>query len=165
MTLSLKILSKCDVRDQSLEQLLGFPSLPFKRPEPLGNLHHCTTMYKHILLLLVVVASAVHAGPLNLFVNVTIDDRPDLDIIEGDIARDHVEGATAEESRNAYLGGAKWTGGLLPYLIDGSSPFSAAHVQTITNSMRRIEQQTNNCIRFVQRTNQPTWLRIFSGSG
>jgi hypothetical protein len=116
-------------------------------------------MYKQALLLLVVVYAAVHAGPLNLFVNVTIDDRPDLDILEGDIAHDHVSG------RNAYLGGSKWTGGLLPYVLDGGSPFTAAHVQTITNSMRKIEQQTNNCIRFVQRTNQPTWLRIYSGSG
>lgn len=122
-------------------------------------------MYKQVLILLVVVSSAVHAGPLNLFVNVTIDDRPDLDIVQGDIAYDHVPGSSNDPNRNAYTVAAKWTGGLLPYVIDGGSPFTAAHVQTITSSMRKIEQQTNNCIRFVQRTNQPTWLRIYSGSG
>jgi hypothetical protein len=46
-------------------------------------------MYTGIFVFLVVVSSAVHAGPLNLFVNVTMDDRPDLDIVEGDIAYDH----------------------------------------------------------------------------
>ena len=120
--------------------------------------HWLITMYK-VILLLGALCSLADAGPLNLFVNVTIDDRPDLNIVEGDIAYD------ANVPRNAYTVAAKWTGGLLPYVIDGSSPFSAAHIQTITGAMRKIEQQTNNCIRFVQRTNQPTWLRIYSGTG
>ena len=122
-------------------------------------------MYKHVFVFLVVVSSAVQAGPLNLFVNVTIDDRPDLDIVEGDIAHDHLSATSEGLGRNAFTAAAKWTGGLLPYVIDGASQYTAAHIQTITNSMRKIEQQTNNCIRFVQRTNQPTWLRVYSGSG
>ena len=122
-------------------------------------------MYKHVFVFLVVVSSGVQAVPLNRFVNKTIDARPDLVIVEGDIVRDRLNATSEGLGRNAYLGAAKWTGGLLPYVIDGASQYTAAHIQTITNSMRKIEQQTNNCIRFVQRTNQPTWLRIYSGSG
>lgn len=122
-------------------------------------------MYTDIFVFLVVVSSAVHAGPLNLFVNVTMDDRLDLDIVEGDIAYDHSSRTSEENGRNAYIRASKWTGGLLPYVIDGASSFTAAQIQSITDSMRKVEQQTGNCIRFVKRTNQPTWLRIYSGSG
>ena len=115
-------------------------------------------MYK-LVFLLSVVCSFAAAGPLNLFVNVTIDDRPDLNIVDGDIAFD------AGTPRNAYTVAAKWTSGILPYVIDAASPFTAAHKTTITNAMRKIEEQTNNCIRFVPRTNQATWLRIHSGTG
>lgn len=115
-------------------------------------------MYKTLFLLCAVYSLAA-AGPLNLFVNVTIDDRPDLDIVEGDIAFE------ANTPRNAYTVAAKWTNGILPYVIDSASPFTQAHISTITSAMRKIEEQTNNCIRFVPRTNQATWLRIFSGTG
>jgi hypothetical protein len=118
-------------------------------------------MHQYILILLACY-SAVQAGPLNLFVNVTVDDRPDLEIIDGDIAFDAGTAPALGSSRNAYIRAAKWTGGLLPYIVEG---FNAAQVQTITAGMRRIEQQTNNCIRFVQRSNQPTWIRIFPGQG
>jgi len=120
-------------------------------------------MHQYIFLLLVCY-SAVSAGPINLFLNVTIDDRPDLEIIEGDIAFDVGSAPPLTPLKNAYVRASKWTGGLLPYVIDGPT-YTAAHRQTITNAMRKIEQQTNNCIRFVQRTNQPTWIRIFPGSG
>jgi hypothetical protein len=120
-------------------------------------------MLQYVFLLLACY-SAIQAGPMNLFVDVTVDDRPDLDIIDGDIAFDAGTAPELGSSRNAYIRTSKWTGGLLPYIIDGAS-FTAAHRQTITNAMRTIEQQTNNCIRFVQRTNQPTWVRIFPGTG
>ena len=122
-------------------------------------------MHRYALLLLVVVFTTVHAGPLNLFVNVTIDDRPDLDIVDGDIAYDHLSATSEGTGRNAYIRASKWPGGLLPYVIDGASPFTAADTKAITDSMRKIEQQTNNCIRFVRRTNQPAWVRIYSGTG
>ncbi|CAF3391332.1 unnamed protein product [Rotaria sp. Silwood1] len=109
--------------------------------------------------------SAVYGGPVNLFMNVTINDRPDLVIVEGDIAFD--AGSTAPQLiplKNAYIVSSKWTGGVLPYLIE-QSQFTAAQITTITNAMRKIEQQTNNCIRFVARTTQPTWVRIYAGTG
>ncbi|CAF2377320.1 unnamed protein product [Rotaria sp. Silwood2] len=97
--------------------------------------------------------------------NVTIDDRPDLVIIEGDIAFDTGSiSPLLAPLKNAYILSSKWTSGILPYLIE-QSQFSATQITTITNAMRKIEQQTNNCIRFVQRTNQPTWVRIYAGTG
>ncbi|CAF4430992.1 unnamed protein product [Rotaria socialis] len=54
--------------------------------------------------------------------------------------------------------------GLLPYTIERSQ-FTAAQITTITNSMRKIEQQTGNCIRFVERINHLTWIRISVGTG
>jgi len=122
-------------------------------------------MILQYVFLLLACYSAVNAGPINLFVNVTMDDRPDLEIIEGDIAYDVGSTPELSQGRNAYLRTNKWTSGILPYIIDGGSSFTAANIQTITNAMRRIEQQTNNCIRFVQRTSQPTWIRIYPGQG
>ncbi|CAF1249392.1 unnamed protein product [Adineta ricciae] len=120
-------------------------------------------MYQCICLLLVCY-SAVHAGPINLFTNTTMDDRPDIEFIDGDIAFPAGTAPGLDSGRNAYIQSSKWTGGILPYTIDGGV-YTASQITTITNAMRKIEQQTNNCIRFVQRTNQPTWLRIFAGSG
>ena len=114
--------------------------------------------------LLLVCYSAVHAGPINLFTNTTMDDRPDIEFIDGDIAFAAGTAPGLNSERNAYIKASKWTGGILPYTIDGGV-YTAAQITTITNAMRKIEQQTNNCIRFVQRTNQATWLRIFAGSG
>lgn len=121
-------------------------------------------MVHQYIFLLLVCYSTVSAGPINLFVNVTMNDRPDLEIIDGDIAFDANAAPEFEPGRNAYIRASKWTGGLLPYVIDGAT-FTAAHRTTMTNAMRRIESQTNNCIRFVQRTNQPTWIRIHAGTG
>lgn len=115
-------------------------------------------------LLLLVCYSAVQGGPINLFTNATIDDRPDLEIIEGDIAFDAQSASALAENRNAYTRAPIWSGGLLPYVIEGSS-FSATQITTITNAMRKIEQQTNNCVRFVPRTNHATWIRIYAGTG
>ncbi|CAF3586687.1 unnamed protein product [Adineta steineri] len=120
-------------------------------------------MYQYIVLLLVCY-SAVNAGPINLFLNATIDDQPNLEIIDGDIAFEAGKAPALGSERNAYIQASKWTGGSIPYLIDGGV-YTAAQIQTIKNAMLRIEQQTSSCIRFVPRTNQPTWIRIFPGSG
>jgi hypothetical protein len=120
-------------------------------------------MMRQYIVLLLVCYSTVHASPLNLFVNSTTDDRPDLEIIDGDIA--FIAGTAPElaGSRNAYIRSAKWVSGLLPYVI--SSAFTAIQRQTIINSMRKIEEQTGNCIRFVQQTNQASYINIINGQG
>ena len=120
------------------------------------------TMRQYIFLLLVCY-STVHASPLNLFVNSTTDDRPDLEIIDGDIA--FIAGTAPELAapRNAYIRSAKWVSGVLPYVI--STAFTAVQRQTIINSMRKIEEQTGNCIRFVARTNQASYINILNGKG
>lgn len=120
-------------------------------------------MHQHIFILFACYY-AVYCGPINLFVNVTINDRPDLEIIDGDIAFDANSAPKLEPFKNAYIRASKWSNGILPYVIE-QSQFTAAHIQTITSAMRKIEQQTNNCIRFVQRKVEPTWIRIHAGSG
>ncbi|CAF2237119.1 unnamed protein product [Rotaria magnacalcarata] len=101
---------------------------------------------------------------INLFVSVTVDDRSDLQINEGHVAFDVGSVPVLVPARNAYKKVAKWTSGLLPYTIERSQ-FTAAQITTITNSMRTIEQQTDNCIRCVERTNHLTWIRIYAGTG
>lgn len=122
-------------------------------------------MESRYLWILVACLSVIQAGPLNLFLNETIDDRPDLEIVEGDIAFPIGQGPSLSSNRNAYIKAGKWPGGVIPYVIDPASPFTAAHIQKITTSMRKVEQQTNNCIRFVPRTNEPTWVRLYNGVG
>lgn len=121
-------------------------------------------MYK-LAIILIALCALAQAGPLNLFVNVTMDDRPDLIFVEGDIALDVNSTSPDTEGRNAYQAASKWTSGILPYLIDSASAFTSAQTTTITNAMRTIESLTNNCIRFVPRTSEATWIRIFSGTG
>ncbi|CAF0779895.1 unnamed protein product [Didymodactylos carnosus] len=87
-------------------------------------------------------------------------DRQDIEIVEGDIA--FPKGTMPHtENRNAYGKAAKWANGIIPYQIDRFSTYSAGQINTITASMRKLEQQTNNCIKFVQRTSQPTWIEAF----
>ncbi|RNA07860.1 hypothetical protein BpHYR1_032148 [Brachionus plicatilis] len=61
----------------------------------------------------------------------------------------------------------KWTNGIVPYTIDAS--YSAAAVSIINSGMRLIEDSTRiggkDCIKFVGRTTETTYLRIFSDTG
>lgn len=123
-------------------------------------------MMHQCVFLLLVCYSTVQGGPINLFVNVTIDDRPYLEIIEGNIAFDVGSAPTIlVPARNAFK--KKQQNGPLVFFHTQSkrSQFTAEQITTITNSMRKIEQQTDNCIRFVERTNHPTWIRIYAGTG
>ncbi|RNA04665.1 Zinc metallo ase nas-4 [Brachionus plicatilis] len=61
----------------------------------------------------------------------------------------------------------KWTNGIVPYIIDKS--YSAYSYLIILSGMREIEDSTRtngkDCIKFVQRTTETTYLRIFNGDG
>lgn len=122
-------------------------------------------MQKLILFLVCIFLMKVNAGPLNLFVNVTMDDRPNVVFADGDIAVDRRKISQDGNIRNAYTRAPKWTNGILPYVIDPSAPYTTAQKNTIVNSMRTIESLTGNCIKFVERSTETAWLRIFSGSG
>ncbi|CAF1088276.1 unnamed protein product [Didymodactylos carnosus] len=91
--------------------------------------------------------------------NILLDDN--IQLFEGDIAvrRDQL-------GRNAYLNAPKWPNGILPYEIDVNGGYTQDQRNLILQSMKRIEDQTNNCIRFVQKTSADrTWIKIVNGQG
>ncbi|RNA07011.1 hypothetical protein BpHYR1_046627 [Brachionus plicatilis] len=62
----------------------------------------------------------------------------------------------------------KWTNGIVPYTIDNAS-YSADDISIIYSGMKLIEDSTRvdgkDCIKFVKRTTQTTYLSIFDGTG
>lgn len=85
------------------------------------------------------------------------NNRTDIQLIEGDIAIPVTSG------RTAFIQAPKWTNNIVPIVIDG--PFSNDQKNIINSAMATISRITNDCIKFVYRTNQPAWIRIFSGQG
>lgn len=63
-------------------------------------------------------------------------------------------------SRNANIQTGKWTDGVIPYIINPNSGYTDAHKATIINSMRKIEEQTNRCITFKERTTETSYIFI-----
>jgi len=123
-------------------------------------LFHSLTMNFGYFLFVVVLCSWRIVGA-ELFDTAAATDRPDIQIVQGDIAFP----IDSVPVKNAYIRAAKWTNGIVPYAIDNFSGYTTTHKTTITNAMRKIEEQTNNCIKFVPRTNQATWVRIYAGTG
>ena len=58
-----------------------------------------------------------------------------------------------------------WIEGILSYITHGPQFSASQQINTITNGMCGVEQQTNHCIRFVERTNQPNWICTYAGTG
>jgi hypothetical protein len=58
-----------------------------------------------------------------------------------------------------------WPNGVVAYNIDPNANYSATKIQLILDSMAMINQKTNNCISFVQRTNQVDYVQIRKASG
>jgi hypothetical protein len=84
---------------------------------------------------------------------------------------DHVEGdmkvspsqKAALKNRNAIANNAqRWPGGVVPYYVD---PSLAQISGLIQQAAAQIATKTNNCIRFVPRTNQQKYVRMFFGNG
>lgn len=72
--------------------------------------------------------------------------------MEGDIMVPKVNG------KNVYLKANKWPNGIVKYKIDSS--FTTNQKQIIINSMRLMESQTSNCIKFVERTTETNYVLI-----
>jgi hypothetical protein len=89
--------------------------------------------------------------------NIRANNRTDLKIIQGDIA------VPTNVGRTAYIASARWPSGIIPYVFD--SGFTTSQQNIIIGAMNTIMQETNNCIRFVRRSIELNWVRIFSGSG
>jgi hypothetical protein len=64
------------------------------------------------------------------------------------------------DSKNANIVTKKWLNGRIPYLIDSSSGYTSSEISIITSSMRTIESQTGNCLTFVPRTTESSYLII-----
>ncbi|CAF3721759.1 unnamed protein product [Adineta steineri] len=85
------------------------------------------------------------------------NNRSDIQLIEGDVA------VPVHTGRTVYTPSPKWPSGIVPFEFDG--PFTDEQKNIIIGAMTTISQNTNNCIRFVSRANNPVWLRIHSGQG
>ncbi|GBO26287.1 hypothetical protein AVEN_271652-1 [Araneus ventricosus] len=77
-------------------------------------------------------------------------------LFEGDIA-----GIDPNQDRNAVpRDSQRWTNGVVPYLLD---PTINDQRDLVLKSMRHIEERS--CIRFVPRTNERNYIRVFKGNG
>ncbi|CAF0776687.1 unnamed protein product [Adineta ricciae] len=88
---------------------------------------------------------------------ISANNRTDIEIVEGDIA------FPAHADRTAFIQAPKWPNGIVPIEFDGA--FTNDQKNVIIGAMTTISQNTNDCIRFVWRNNNPAWLRIHSGQG
>ncbi|CAF0768045.1 unnamed protein product [Adineta ricciae] len=86
-----------------------------------------------------------------------VNNRSDIVLMEGDIA------LSKHTDRTAYIQSPKWPNGIVPIEFDGA--FTEEQKNVIIGAMTTISQNTNDCIRFVWRNNNPAWLRIHSGQG
>ena len=48
--------------------------------------------------------------------------------------------------------------GIIPYSFDAASGYTVAEKSIITGAMRKIENQTENCLRFKERTTEKNWV-------
>ncbi|XP_055952443.1 astacin-like metalloprotease toxin 5 [Argiope bruennichi] len=102
------------------------------------------------LLLLLGIIAAVSAGPVSRH-----DPMINEGLFEGDILLD------SNDDRNAVpRDSQRWPGGVVPYMI---SPELAHLTEKIRTAMKHIED--NSCIRFVQRTNEEDYVKIFKYNG
>ncbi|CAF1137664.1 unnamed protein product [Didymodactylos carnosus] len=93
----------------------------------------------------------------------TVNEPPvpteNVKLVEGDIAV-----PSTSEMRNMVLSARKWPGGVIPIEFEPGW-YTQDEQNKIINAMLKISEQTNDCIKFVWRENNPTWLRIFPGTG
>ena len=103
-------------------------------------------------------ALTVNSSPIN------IKNPEEGELFEGDIAGiDPIKGA----AQIPTLSRIKWPYGVVPYIID--AVYTKDQRNTVLSGLKLIEDLTrvNNgdCIRFVPRTIEETYIKVFSGSG
>ena len=54
----------------------------------------------------------------------------------------------------------KWENGVIPYSFDLASGYSPSEIAVIIDGMRKIEEQTNRCLTFKERTIEPNWVEF-----
>lgn len=87
----------------------------------------------------------------------------DVNIIETDIRLAPPESAAAigEFSSSLRLRSRLWPGGVVPYVLDSTIVNRTRHVKVLHEAMKIWENAS--CVRFVQRTNQRRYARIWFG--
>lgn len=88
----------------------------------------------------------------------------DVAIIESDIRLPPAESAAASgEFSNALRFRSRiWPGGVVPYVLDDSIVNRTSHLEALRKGMETWEN--NTCVKFVKRTNELRYARIFYGS-
>lgn len=88
------------------------------------------------------------------------------DFFEGDIAGIAKDAKGLAQIPTYSYG--KWPNGIVPYIFD-SGTYDSVQIETILSGMRLIEDQTRingkDCIRFVPRSTESTYLKIYNGQG
>ncbi|XP_074641340.1 zinc metalloproteinase nas-15-like [Tubulanus polymorphus] len=75
---------------------------------------------------------------------------------------EYFEGDIVFNSRNAILKESRlWNNGIVPYVLDSS--ISASQAKIFATAVA--EYQKSTCIRWIIRTNQASYVRIFKGNG
>lgn len=109
-------------------------------------------MYFYLFLLI----GLVYANPIP-----EGDPSESINLHEGDILLEEQDVLITDYSaRNANIRVRKWPNGVIPFVIDANSGYSQNQINTIIQSMKTIETQTNGCLRFVPRTSQSDYVRI-----
>lgn len=91
------------------------------------------------------------------------------DVFQGDIKfkpgdirfKESSHGRGLIQSSNFY----RWPNGVVAYKIDPTVTYSASQIQLIHDAMALINQKTNGCISFVERTTQSDYIIIRQASG
>ncbi|CAF0958500.1 unnamed protein product [Brachionus calyciflorus] len=113
-------------------------------------------------LIFLFVFNFVYCLPVN---NDGLNDPMIGDFFEGDIAGIDFRKGVSQIPTSSY---GKWPGGVVPYIIDPLT-YDDNQTATILAGMKLIEDQTRinhrDCIKFVPRSTEATYLRIFNGQG
>ena len=117
-----------------------------------------TTFIPILLLFLIVSANLIYSFPLEFDFNAPADVFERIELK----TNSNLRGFALDLTNNQ-----KWTNGIVPFTID--QVYSARETSIIYSAMRIIEISTGgdgkNCIKFVPRSTETTFLRIYNGNG
>ncbi|MCY1075825.1 M12 family metallopeptidase [Archangium lansingense] len=85
-------------------------------------------------------------------------------ITQGDIALGRYEDVIGQDSKTVAINNLsqRWPKGTIPYVIDSSLSHLAPMIRQAADHIR---QQTGGCIKFVPRTNEQKYIRMYQGTG
>lgn len=130
---------------------------------------------KLVWICLLVACAGVYAGPAkNARIFYNDDPMKSSDLFEGDIQLDPEQiGILGNPNRGlnqvSGLFRGAWPNGVVPYILDSAAGFTTKEIEKIADAMKLIQDQTRqngiDCIKFVPRSNEGTYLKIGSQTG